>query len=218
MQKEIESLHSNDVRDLVELPSGRTAVGSKWVFKHKVDADGLVERHKVRLVAQGCSQRFGLDYDETFCPVVRFESVRTMVAMAVQNGLKLHQMDVTTAFLNGELEEEVYMRQPEGFIVEEQEHLVCKLKRSLKQSPRCWNHALHNQLTEMGFVQTASDPCLYVAAEGEMVIVAVYVDDIAIAARSDAEIADVKRALAARFEVRDMGELHYFLGVKVVQP
>ena len=111
------------------------------------------------------------------------------------------------------------MRQPQGFIVEGQD-LVCKLKRSiygLKQSPRCWNHALHNQLTEMGFVQTASDPCLYVAAEGEMVIVAVYVDDIAIAARSDAEMADVKKALAARFEVRDMGELHYFLGVKVVQ-
>ena len=98
MQKEIESLHSNDVWDLVELPSGRTAVGSKWVFKHKVDADGLVERHKARLIAQGCSKRFGLDYDKTFCPVVRFESVRTMVALAVQNGLKLHQMDVTTAF------------------------------------------------------------------------------------------------------------------------
>ena len=159
MQKEIESLHSNDVWDLVELPSGRSAVGSKWVFKHKVDADGLVERHKARLVAQGCSQRFGLDYDKTFCPVVRFESVRTMIALAVQNGLKLHQMDVTTAFLNGELEEEVYMRQPEGFITEGQEHLVCKLKRSiygLKQSPRCWNHTLHNQLTEMGLVQTAS--------------------------------------------------------------
>ena len=98
MQKEIESLHSNDVCDLVELPSGRSGVGSKWVFKENVDADGLVERHKARLVAQGCSQRFGLDYNETFCPVVRFESVRTMIALAVQNGLKLHQMDNTTTF------------------------------------------------------------------------------------------------------------------------
>ena len=110
-----------------------------------------------------------------------------MIALAVQNGLKLHQMDVTTAFLNGELEEEVYMRQPEGFITEGQEHLVCKLNYGLKQSPRCWNHTLHNQLTEMGFVQTASDPCLYMASEGEMVIIAIYVDDIAIAAKSDAK-------------------------------
>ena len=204
--QEIESLHSNDVWDLVELPSGQMAVGTKWVFKHKVDADGLVERHKARLVAQGCSQRFGLDYNETFCLVVRFESVRTMVALAVQNGLKLHQMDVTTAFLIQSWKRGCsYIRQPKGFIVEGQEHLVCKLKCSiygLKQSLRCWNHALHNQLTEMGFVQTASDPCLYVPSEGEMVIVAAYVDDIVIAARSDAEMADVKRALAVRFEVR----------------
>ena len=140
MQKEMESLTTNDVWDLVELPSDRTVVGSKWVFKLKTDADGKVERHKARLVAQGFSQKFGLDYDETFCPVVRFESFRALTALAAQNGLKLHQMDVTTAFLNGELEEEVYMKQPEGFVVQGQEHLVCKLKKSiygLKQSSRC---------------------------------------------------------------------------------
>ena len=106
----------------------------------------MVERHKARLVAQDFSQKFGvdlLDYDETFCPVVRHESVRILIALAVQHDLKLHQMDVTTAFLNGELNEEVYMKQPEGFISKGQEHLVCRLKRSiygLKQTPRCWNH------------------------------------------------------------------------------
>jgi len=123
MQKEMDSIHSNDVWDLVELPKDRKAVGSKWVFKLKVGADGSVERHKARLVAQGFSQMFGADYDETFCPVVRLESLRTVIALAVQNGLKLHQVDVTTAFLNGELEEEVYMKQPKGFIVKGQEHL-----------------------------------------------------------------------------------------------
>ena len=115
MEKEIESLRINDVWDLVELPKDRKAVGSKWVFKLKMNAEGSVEWYKAWLVAQGFSQKFGVDYDEMFCPVVRFESVRTVIALAVQNGLKLHQMDVTAAFLNGELKEEVYMKQPEGF-------------------------------------------------------------------------------------------------------
>ena len=125
------SLRKNDVWELVELPEDRKAVGSKWVFKLKTDADGSVEWHKARLVARGFSQKHGLDYDETFSPVIRFESLRTVIALAVQNGLKLHQMDVTTAFLNGELEEEVFMHQPEGFVTKGQEHLVCKLKQSI---------------------------------------------------------------------------------------
>jgi hypothetical protein len=104
MDKEMESLRNNDVWELVELPKDRKAIGSKWVFKLKTDSNGSVERHKARLVAQGFSQKHGQDYDETFSPVVRFESLRTVIALAVQNDLQLHQMDVTTAFLNGELQ------------------------------------------------------------------------------------------------------------------
>jgi len=192
MEKEMESLHGNDVWDLVELPKDRKAVGSKWVFKLKVGADGSVERHKARLVAQGFSQKFGADYDETFCPVVRLESLRTVIALAVQNGLKLHQV----------------------------EHLVCKLKRSiygLKQSPRCWNSALDSQLKKMGFVQTASDPCIYIASEGEMFIIGVHVDNIVLAGKSDKRMEDVKKAIAMQFDVKDLGKLHYFLGMKIVQ-
>ena len=126
MEKEMESLQTNKVWDLVELPKDRKLVGSKWVFKTKRSADGIVERHKARLVAQGYSQRYRQDYDETFSPVVRFESLRTVVALAVQNGLQMHQMDVTTAFLNGELHEEVYIKQPEGFAVRGKEGLVCR--------------------------------------------------------------------------------------------
>ena len=107
MQEEIDSLQEHDVYELTELPRGRKAVGCKWVFKIKHKADGSVERYKARLVAQGYSQRYGIDYDETFSPVVRFESIRTVVALSVQRGLKLHQIDVTSAFLNGELEDEV---------------------------------------------------------------------------------------------------------------
>ena len=157
MEAEIDSLHDNRVWELVELPEGRKPVGSKWVYKVKMNPDGSIERCKARLVSQGYSQKEGLDYDETFSPVVRSESVRSVIALASKNGLKMHQMDITTAFLNGNLEEEVYMKQPEGFLAEGQEHLVCRLRKSiygLKQSPRCWNQALDSQLKLMGFTQS----------------------------------------------------------------
>lgn len=179
MQRELESPNRNDVWDLVKLPEGRKLVGSKWVFKVKIGADGVAERHKARLIAQGFSQRFGIDYDETFCPVVRPESVRAVIALAAKYELKLHHMDVTTAFLNGVLEEEVFMKQPEGFVEKGKEHLVCRLKKSiygLKQSLRCWNTILDKQLKHMGLMQSNADPCLYTNTEGVKVIVAVYVD------------------------------------------
>ena len=220
MEREMNSLSKNDVWDLVELPKDRKPVGSKWVFKVKFDADRSVERYKARLVAQGYSQKPGLDYDKTFSPVVRFESLRTVIALALQNDLKLHQMDVTTAFLNGELEEDVYMCQPEGFVAPGREKLVCKLKRSiygLKQSPRCWNSILDSHLKGMGFVQTSSDPCLYVNTEGEFFVIAVYVDDIVLAGRDEKRLSQVKEAIGSKFEVKDMGALHYFLGVRIIQ-
>ena len=115
MKTELQSLHKNQVWELSELPPGRKAIGSKWVFKRKHDANGNVERCKARLVAQGYNQKYGNDYDETFCPVVRFESVRTLVALAAKHKLQLNQLDVATSFLNGELKEEIYMKQPEQF-------------------------------------------------------------------------------------------------------
>ena len=139
--------------------------------------------------------------------------------MATQHGLQLQQMDVTTAFLNG-LQEEVYMKQPEGFVVKGKEHLVCKLNRSiygLKQSPRCWNAVLDDKLKRKGFAQTTGDPCIYTALEGEMFIIAVYVDDILLAGKSDRRMTEVKQALSKQFKMKDMGELHHFLEVKVIQ-
>ena len=131
-------------------------------------------------------------------------------------------MDVSTAFLHGELSEEVYMKQPEGFIESGQEHLVCRLKRSiygLKQSPRCWNHALDSHLKEMGFKQTSCDPCLYVStnSEGEIFIIAVYVDDIILGGKSEARLNEVKKELSIKFKMKDLGLLHYFLGVTVAR-
>ena len=142
MQKEMKSIEENDVWDIVELPKGKKAVGCRWVYKKKIGSDGSIERYKARLVAKGYSQQYVQDYDKTFSPVVRFESLRTLLALAVQNGLCVQQLDITTAFFNGELQEEVYMEQPEGFKVRGKEGLVCRLKHSLyglKQAPLCWN-------------------------------------------------------------------------------
>ena len=222
MEREMESLHSNEVWDLVKPPPNQKIVGSKWIFKRKVDVDGTVEWYKARLVAQGCTQKFGLDYEETFSPVVRFESIRFVVALGAQHKLQLHQMDVSTAFLHGELTDEVYMKQPEGFIETGKEDLVCRLKQSiygLRQSPRCWNHALDGKLKEMEFKQTSSDPCLYVSfdSEGVLFLVAVYVDDIVLGGKSKAKMDAVKEELSKKFEMKDLGPLHHFLGVKVIQ-
>ena len=147
------------------------------MLKIKHNADGSIKRYKARLIAQGYSQRYGVDYDKTFSPVVRFESIRTVIALSIQMGFKLHQIDVTSAFLNGELEDEVYMKQPEGFEVESKEDLVCKLSKSLyglKQSSRYWNSVLDKHLKSIGFLQTESDPCIYVnVKDGDIFIAAV---------------------------------------------
>jgi hypothetical protein len=152
--------------------------------------------------------------------VVRGESIRALLALATQEDMHLHQMDVQTAFLNGELQEEVYMRQPEGYEVEGKEHQVCKLHRSvygLKQSPRCWNHVLDEFLKELGFHQTSSDPCLYVSITNPTLIVAVYVDDLVLSGKCVKRIKEVKRSLSDRFKMQDLGKLHHFLGIKVLQ-
>ena len=214
------SLVENDVWELVQPPVNRKIVGSKWVFKVKRDGDGRVERYKARLVAQGYTQQRGADYDETFSPVVRMESLRTVIGLAARNGLKLHQLDVTTAFLNGRLQEEVYMYQPEGFVAQGQEHLVCKLNRSLyglKQSPRCWNSTLDNYLKKIGFLQSVSDPCVYISALGkELAVVGVYVDDIVVACQSDEQLVRIYKDICQKFAMKDLGKLHHFLGIRVV--
>ena len=142
-----------------------------------------------------------------------------MIALAAKDNLLLHQMDVTTGFLNGTLEEEVYLKQPAGFATKGKEHLVCKLKKSiygLKQSPHYWNEALDEHLCNIGFTQSSSDPCMY-TSEGGSVLLTVYVDDVLLAAKSEQCMSEVKQAISNRFAVKDMGELKYFLGVTVDQ-
>ena len=221
MGKEMQSLKANGVWELTTLPPGKKAISCKWVYKVKTNSDGSIERYKARLVARGFDQKFGSDYDETFCPVIRMESLRTLTALSTQRGLKLHHVDIDTAFLNGTLEEEVYMEQPMGYEEGKEEHLVCRLKKSiygLKQSSRCWNTALDAHLKDMGFTQLKSDPCIYVSGEGEDTFyIGVYVDDLALAGKNEAHMKCVKEELSSKFDIKDLGELKYFLGMSVVQ-
>jgi hypothetical protein len=217
---EYESLLKNETWELVELPPDRKPIGSKWVFKIKHGKDGKVDRFKARLVAKGYAQKYGIDYDETFSPVVRFSSIRLLLTFAVQRDMLIHQMDAVTAFLNGKLDEEIYMEQPDGYIKPGQEQLVCKLKRSLyglKQSPRCWNKAFQEYMGCIGFAQSAADPCVYIKIANVLTIVAVYVDDLIVISETAEEMEKIKKELAVQFKMKDMGELHYCLGMSIEQ-
>ena len=205
----------------MKLPEGKEAIGCKWVFKVKHNSEGEVERFKCRLVAKGYSQWYGVDFEETFAPVVRFSSIRTLLAFAVNNDMIVHQMDVVTAFLNGELQEEIYMQQPPGYEVADGDKLVCRLKKSLyglKQASRCWNKSFQDFMLDLGHRQSHADPCVFINEESECTtIVAVYVDDLIVMSSVPEKLTALKKNLSIRFMMKDMGSLHYCLGVSIIQ-
>jgi transposase InsO family protein len=219
MEEEMESMKSNQVWELVDLPKGRKAIGNKWVLKIKRNADGSIERYKARLVAKGYTQQEGIDYEETFSPVVRFTSIRLILAIVANLDLELHQMDVKTAFLNGELEEEIYMEQPIAFIKQGQEHKVCRLLKSiygLKQSSRQWYIRFHNAIISYDFKMINEDHCVYIKrSKDKFIILSLYVDDILIAGNDKEYVETIKGWLSSNFEMKDMGEATYILGVKI---
>ena len=216
---EYQSLIENETWELVELPPARKAITCKWVFKVKHDENGKIDRFKGRLVAKGFLQKYGIEFDETFSPVVRFTSIRALLAFAVSRNMFIHQMDVVTAFLNGTLDEDIYMEQPEGYVVPGKENLVCHLKKSLyelKQSPRCWNRSFKEFMISQGFVQSAADPCVFIRkVNDQLAIVAVHVDDLILLTETEQEMIDSKANLSAHFKMKDMGKLHYCLGVNI---
>ena len=217
-QYEIDVLAKNGTWELVNLPPGRKAVKSKWVFKLKSDG-----RYRARLVAKGLTQIPGIDFDETFSPVARFESLRMLLALAALEDWHIHQMDVKSAFLNGELEEEIYMEQPKGFIIAGQETQVCRLKKALygfKQASRTWNLQFHGVLVGLGFTRTHADAGVYVrhqhGGEGIQIII-LYVDDITLLGTSLEGIERTKKLLSERYEMTDLGEIQSYLGMRIVR-
>ncbi len=220
MEEEIASLLSFGTWDLELLPFGSKALPCKWVFKIKRDALGNIERYKARLVAKGFAQREGVDFSEVFAPVSKHTTFRTLLSIVASDDLELHQVDVTTAFLNGELEEDIFMKQPPGFETGPP-GTVCHLRRSLyglRQAPRAWYTKLTAVLEEMGFVASVADPGLFIliniAGTSYMLV---WVDDLLIATQTKETVASVLSALRAAFDIRDLGDAHVFIGMHITR-
>ncbi|GJV68588.1 retrovirus-related pol polyprotein from transposon TNT 1-94 [Tanacetum coccineum] len=209
IKSEIESILQNHTWELVDLPPGCKPLGYKWIFKKKMKADGTVDKYKARVVIQGFRQREGLDYFDTYSPVTRITSIRMIIAIAALRNLEIHQMDVKTAFLNGDLEEEIYMNQPEGFIAPGQEGKVCRLVKSLyglKQAPKQWHQKFDHTMLESGFKINECDKCVYVKdTSAGYVILCLYVDDMLIVGSNDKIIRSTKDMLKSKFDMKDMG-------------
>jgi hypothetical protein len=219
MMEELRALEKNRTWDLVKLPAGKKVVSCKWVFTVKQTPEGKVERYKARLVARGYSQTYGIDYDETFAPVAKMSTVRILISCVANFGWPLYQLDVKNAFLHGDLQEEVYMEVPPGYSNPEMVGKVCRLKKSLyglKQSPRAWFDRFRRALCAMGYKQCNGDHTIFYKHSGRKItVLAVYVDDIIITGDDETEIKCLKGNLSREFEVKDLGQLKYFLGIEI---
>lgn len=218
MCDEFNSLQENDTWELSELPPNRRPIQCKWVFKTKRDSDGRIVRYKARLVAKGFTQQKGIDYGETFSPVVRYSSIRLLVAISAKFNLDIDQMDVVTAFLHGKVEEEIYMLQPKEFATDNR---VCKLKKALyglKQASRQWYLELDSVLIRNGFQRLLVDPCVYFDITlPKMTFVAVFIDDLLIFTNDQQKKLFLKKKLSERFKMTDLGESNFCVGLRLTR-
>ncbi|RVW22853.1 Retrovirus-related Pol polyprotein from transposon TNT 1-94 [Vitis vinifera] len=214
IQDEIDALENNGTWTITDLPVGKRPVGCKWIFTIKYKADGSVERFKARLVARGFTQSYGIDYQETFAPVAKLNTIRILLSLDVNQDWCLQQLDIKNAFLNGDLEEEVYMEIPPGFEESMAKNQVCKLQKSLyglKQSPRAWFDRFTKAVLKLGYKQGQADHTLFVKKShaGKLVILIVYVDDIILSGNDMGELQNLKKYLSEEFEVKDLGNLKF---------
>ncbi len=220
MDEEMASLTANGTWTLEEPPPGAKAIPVKWVFKIKRDANGNIERYKARLVAKGFHQREGIDYDEVFAPVSKYATLRTVLATVAAQDLEMHQLDIKTAFLNGTIEEEVYIQQPPGY-TNGNPNQACKLIKALyglKQAPRAWHATLKAELANMGFTESKADAGLFISADASNpALLLTYVDDILIIAPNTNTLAPIKHKLMATFDARDLGPATFFLGMDITR-
>ncbi|GJY10529.1 retrovirus-related pol polyprotein from transposon TNT 1-94 [Tanacetum coccineum] len=221
MQEELNQFIANDIWELVPQPRNMTIIGTKWVFRNKLDENGIVSRNKARLVAQGYNQQEGIDYDETYAPVARLESIRILLAYACALDFKLFQMDVKSAFLNGFINEEVYVAQPSGFIDFEKPDHVYKLKKALyglKQAPKAWYDRLKAFLIKHEYKMGMVDNTLFTKKKSSnLIIVQIYVDDIIFGSTCQDMCDEFAKIMHDEFEMSMMGELNFFLRLQIKQ-
>lgn len=221
MEKEIASIEENCTWELVDPPEGIKVIGVKWVFKTKLNENGEVDKFKARLVAKGYHQKQGVDFHEVFAPVARWDTVRVILSIAAEKGWNVFQLDVKSAFLHGELMEEVYVEQPKGFVVNGEEEKVYKLKKALyglKQAPRAWYSRIEKFFLQEGFEKCYCEHTLFVKKEKEScLIVSLYVDDLIYTGNSTEMLQQFKESMMEEFSMTDLGKMRYFLGVEVIQ-
>jgi hypothetical protein len=218
MDEEYQSLMVNKTWSLVPLPTGRSAIGCRWIFKLKRGPDGSIQRYKARFVAKGYSQRPGVDYLETYSPVVKLDSLRCILSIASSRDLDMMQLDVQTAFLHGEVIEELYVNQLEGFIANGNESLVCRLHKGLyglKQSSRLWNITFDSFITKFGFLSSSADPCVYYReTDSEFTILAIWVDDGLLCSTKSSTNDEILLYLESHFSMTS-GPANFFIGLQI---
>lgn len=221
MGSEFNSQIANHTWDLVPFKPHMNVVGCRWVHTLKYNADGTLKQHKSRLVAKGYHQRAGIDFTDTFSPVIKPTTIRTILGIAVNCDWQIRQLDVNNAFLQGHLTEEVYMSQPPGFVDPDKPHHVCKLRKAiygLKQAPRAWYVELRQYLLSSGFQNSLSDASLFILKwNRDYVYLLVYVDDMLVTGTNPALVDNIITQLGRRFSIKDLGQLSYFLGVEVTK-
>jgi hypothetical protein len=218
MGREFDALIANGTWSLCPRPDKFHVVRNKWVYKIKRTPEGQIDRYKARLVAKGFDQQYGIDYFETFSPVIKPSTIRVVLSLAVAFNWPIKQLDVSNAFLHGFLDEEVYMEQPQGFIDESRPEYVCRLHKSLyglKQAPRAWFQRFSTHLLDIGFQESSVDHSLFtLQQEKSKLFVLVYVDDIIVTGTQDSDIEDFIKQLQSTFQVRHLGTLSYFIGIQ----
>ncbi|KAK0575613.1 hypothetical protein LWI29_003738 [Acer saccharum] len=221
MQEELNQFERNEVWTLVPRPKTTNVIGTKWIFRNKSDEDGNIVRNKARLVTQGYSQIEGIDFEETFAPVARLESIRLLLSIFCVHKFKLHQMDVKSAFLNGFLQEEVFVEQPKGFMDAHHPNHVYRLKKALyglKQAPRAWYERLTQFLVDNNYTRGSVDKTLFIKRDNdELFIAQIYVDDIVFGSTNNTKVQQFVDVMSLEFEMSLVGELSYFLGLQIRQ-
>ena len=219
MKEELKMIEKNETWILVDRPTHKKVIGVKWIFKLKLNTDGSTNKHKARLVAKGYSQEPGTDFTETFATMSRLDTIKLLLALAAQCGRFIYQLDVKSAFLNGVLNEETYVEQPDGFESDANKvYLLKKALYGLKQAPKAWYCRLDEYLLKLGFVRSINEITLYVKkVNTHTLIISVYVDDLLIAGDEEQLVEEFKTNMKSMFEMNELGKLSYFLGMEVTQ-
>ncbi|GAA0156232.1 transmembrane signal receptor [Lithospermum erythrorhizon] len=220
MEEEMASLEKNKTFTLVNRSPGQRVLRNRWVFKLKLGDGNSSPRYKARLVVKGFEQKHGIDYEEIFSPVVKMTSIRVVLGLVAYFDLEIEQLDVKTAFLHGNLDEDIFTEQSEGFKIKGKEDMICKLEKSLyglKQAPRQWYKKFDSFMGEHGFSRTMIDHCVYIKglSNGDFIILLLYIDDMLIVGKNLNTIKELKCQLNDAFEMKDLGSARYILGMEI---